>query len=103
MAACNTEEQLFLTQELYNKIVETHSDLQIEGLTFAEQREIVSFISNKMYKEAQVPDQKYTLADVKVYILKTISDIVDKNSSSIAGLTATTESAEEFKDTVLQK
>lgn len=100
MATCKTEEGLFLTEELYNRIVDTHSDLQISGLTYSEQKEVVSFISNKMYRESLVSEGIYKLSDLKKFVHASITETIKNNTRSIEMNSLNEAEAEDNRDII---
>ena len=101
--ACNTEKDLFLTDNLLNQLVGSHDTIYIPGLTDTEQREVVNFMSNKLYREALITkeiEEQFTKADLQKYIVSAIKSDMRDNTASIALMSESEESAEDFKDNI---
>ena len=101
MSKCNVEGPVFLTAELKQALKDSHADTFIEGLNSGEQREVVQFISNKIYREsvihAKTGGNTYTAVDLENYVIEQINQSIKKNNDD---LEAASTDIELFSDTI---
>jgi hypothetical protein len=86
---CNIEKNLFYTEEIHKEIVKNSPELFIEGLTFEQQREIVTYTANNFYRNAlnsKGEGKKYTDKNLSEELLSDINSKIKSNEASLASL-----------------